>query len=90
MFDLIPTTTQTASSDHDLHQAFLDNPNLFPEIADPTEREEAVSGFEKYLKIIDDIFKDELGDRELEHATEEDTFLGKRGRKDFVNQLNVP
>ena len=62
MFDSTPTTTPTGLTDQDLHQEFLDNPNLFPEITDPKEREEAVLGFEQYLKIIDDIFMDQLRD----------------------------
>jgi hypothetical protein len=72
MFDSIPTTTQADSSDQYLHQAFIDNPDLFPEVTDPKEREETILGFEQYLKIIDGIFMDRLRDAKLFDISEED------------------
>ncbi len=46
----------------------MDDPDLFPEITDPKEREEAVLGFEQYLRVINDI----LMYGKLDHITEED------------------
>jgi hypothetical protein len=87
MFNFTPTTTPIGSSDQDLHREFLENPDLFPEIKDPEAREEAILGFEQYLKIIDGIFMDQLRQRTLNPITE-DNLLRTEWEKRFEKPAN--
>jgi hypothetical protein len=86
MFNSTPTPP-TDPYEQDLNQSFLDNPDLFPEITDPKQREEAVHGFEEYLKIINDIFKDQLREGKLDHFTDEDN-LREEWQKRFNKSTN--